>query len=55
MIIGNVSMVIGMGYAICYVKPTYWQPLPSKEQAKQSLSHSENECPWKLNDIWLFE
>jgi hypothetical protein len=55
MIFGNARMVIGTGYAFCYVKSTYWQALPLKAQAKRSIPHSENEHQWNLNVIRPFE
>jgi hypothetical protein len=52
MIFGKVSEVIGQWYTDWYAQPTCWPPLPAKEEPTQSLTHSEHEHQWCVNDLW---
>ena len=51
-IFGLISKIIQYWIGHCNAKPTCWQSSLAKHIATRSLSHSENERQWSVNDFW---
>lgn len=48
---GVATCVIGVTIGCRHSAIKYWPPLSAKEKAASSMTHSENERQWRINDF----